>query len=685
MRVADLPAAVATELDDFEIALVNPLMVADRVAGHPLVGTLIVAGDDADLGALQGSLSVLASQAALAIERITLSGEIARRRSEEYFRTLVHNMGDVILIIDDSDDLIRYASPSAHTMFGDTQLPGRKVSDLVDPANRELAQQLLDLVRVRPEKRSARADWTVLGTDGGRVEVEVSARDLRHDPTVAGLVVTLRDVTEQRQLERELKHRAFHDLLTGLPNRVLFTEQVDRAVNRARANASIAGVLFIDLDDFKVVNDTLGHDIGDQLLVAVGERLSSRLRPEDTAARLGGDEFAVLVEDATEPAEIEDLAEQTVQTLAEPIVLGGSLLSAPASIGVATTVDAASSSDLLRQADLALYEAKGAGKSRWRRYQSELHTAVVERLAMRAALDRALESGDFVLQYQPIVRLVDGVTVGFEALVRWVHPTRGIVAPGDVHRGGRGHRADRPDRRLGAAAFASGRDLLVPGPPGARGARTCRSTSRPSSSASPASSNACATSSRGPACPRNGSMLEITESLLLRDDEQVWSDLIALRESGIRVAIDDFGTGYSSLSYLRQVPIDVVKIDKSFIDTMAASAQQRDLVEGIVRLAHTLGLEVIAEGIERPARPGPAGRHRLPVRAGVSVLETDVRAGGAALAAARPRAGLTVHCRCAGPRATRRITWPPRPTPNRSPATTCSRTTIRNGRTWSGC
>ena len=178
----------------------------------------------------------------------------------------------------------------------------------------------------------------------------------------------------------------------------------------------------------------------------------------------------MLVEDAASLAEIEDLAEQTVQTLAEPIVLGGSLLSAPASIGVATTVDAASSSDLLRQADLALYEAKGAGKGRWLRYQSELHTAVVERLAMRAALERALESGDFVLQYQPIVRLVDGVTVGFEALVRWVAPDPGHGRAGRVHRGGRGHRADRPDRRLGAAAFAHGRDLAGPG--SARCART---------------------------------------------------------------------------------------------------------------------------------------------------------------------------------------------------------------------
>jgi diguanylate cyclase (GGDEF)-like protein/PAS domain S-box-containing protein len=599
VRVADLPPDQAADFAGYEIALVNPLMVADRVAGHPLIGSLVVAADDTDLAALQGSLAVLAWQAALAIERITLSSEISRRRSEEYFRTLVRNTADVILIVDDDDDRIRYASPSARDMFGaKTAVLGRRVTDLVEPANRELAQQLIDLVRVRPEKRSARADWAVLGARGGRTEVEVSCRDLRHDPTVGGLVVTLRDVTEQRELERELKHRAFHDLLTGLPNRVLFTEQVERAVNRAHANATISGVIFIDLDDFKVINDTLGHDIGDQLVVAVGERLTAGLRPETTAARLGGDEFAVLVEDADNLTQIEELAEQTVQNLAEPILLGGNPLSASASVGVATTVDAANSSDLLRQADLAVYEAKGAGKGRWLRYQAELHTAVVERLAMRAALERALRAGDFVLQYQPIVRLVDQVTVGFEALVRWVHPTRGMVPPGAF------------------IEVAEDTGLIVPIGEWVlqRALADAISWSRlPHLAEVPyLSVNVSAKQFRQPGfiehvrdqldragLPPQRLMLEITESLLLRDDEQVWTNLITLRDRGIRVAIDDFGTGYSSLSYLRQVPIDVLKIDKSFIDPMVASNQQRDLVEGIVRLAHTLGLEVVAEGIQR--------------------------------------------------------------------------------------
>jgi diguanylate cyclase (GGDEF)-like protein/PAS domain S-box-containing protein len=595
-RTADLPPAHARTLADYEIALVNPIAVAGGVAGRRLAGALVVAADDANLGALQGSVEVLASQAALAVERITLGAEIARRNSEQYFRTLVRNSADVILILDDANR-IRYASPSAAGMFGGRRLAGIQIEELVEVAQRDLASQLLGLVQAGQDG-SARADWTVLGADRGEVEVEVSCRDLREDPTVGGLVVTMRDVTEQRGLERELKHRAFHDSLTGLPNRMLFTEQADRAVARTKGGA-VVGVLVIDLDDFKIINDTLGHDIGDHLLVEVSHRLAGTLGPMDTAARLGGDEFALLVEDAGDAAAIDQIAERTVQALAAPVTVDGSQLSASASIGVATTVDAGGSGDLLRQADLALYEAKGAGKRRWRRYQPGLHSAVVERVAMRADLDQAIADGDFAVHYQPIVRLADGVTVGFEALVRWQHPTRGMIPPLDfidvaedtgqiVPIGGWVLHQALADAVTWARAAPHDYTYLSVNV-SARQFRTAGFIDR-------VRDELAATG-----LPPGRLMLEITESLLLRDDEQVWTDLTALRENGIRVAIDDFGTGYSSLSYLRQVPIDVVKIDKSFIDTMVSSPQQRALVEGIVRLAHTLGLQVIAEGIQRPS------------------------------------------------------------------------------------
>jgi diguanylate cyclase (GGDEF)-like protein/PAS domain S-box-containing protein len=603
--VARLPEPLAARMAGLDIALVHPLVVIDRPADNPHIGDLLVGAEESGLVAIEGAVGALASQSALAIERITLNNEIARRRSDEYFRTLVQNSSDVILIVND-DDRVRYASPSAAILFGDVELTGRLLSAVVEPQHRESAHQVLALAREGHDGAGI-IDWSVRGS-GGVVQVEVSCRDLRDDPTVDGLVVTLRDVTERRRLERELTHRAYHDSLTGLANRVLFADRVQEATLHAHHSGAVVGVLFIDLDDFKEVNDTLGHEIGDQLLAAVGHRLSGALRGNDMAARLGGDEFAILIEQTRDPEDIEQIAERIVKTLAEPIVLAGHLVSGSASLGVATTIEAAEGTDLLRQADLALYVAKGAGKGRWRRYQPALHTALVQRLELRSALDQALADGAFRLQYQPIVTLVDGRTVGFEALMRWHHPTRGLILPGDFI-----------DVAEDSGLIVPIGDWVLERAVG-DAVRWMRAAPR-----TPAylSINVSARQFRTPGfvdkirqelivagLPPRRLMLEITESLLLRDDEQIWSDLSALRDIGVRVAIDDFGTGYSSLSHLRQVPVDVIKIDKSFIDTMSVSEQQRALVEGIVRLAHTLGLEVVAEGVQR------SGDRELLVRVG---------------------------------------------------------------------
>jgi diguanylate cyclase (GGDEF)-like protein len=357
-------------------------------------------------------------------------------------------------------------------------------------------------------------------------------------------------------------------------------------------------VLFIDIDDFKVVNDTMGHEIGDQLLEVVAQRLRAVLRRGDMAARLGGDEFALLIERVTTVSEVESVADTVVSALAEPVVLGGSLVSASASIGIATTMDAQAKRDLLRQADLALYVAKGAGKGRWRRYRAGLHTAMVKKLELRSALEQAVSKGEFVLAYQPIVRLLDEAPVGMEALLRWEHPQRGLVPPSEF------------------IDVAEESGLIVP-----IGEWTLAQSLADATQWAPVgggeppylSLNVSVRQFRSPGLieriqqelcrsglPAHRLLLEITESLLLRDDERVWSDLARLRDTGIRVGIDDFGTGYSSLSYLRQVAIDLMKIDRSFIETMEPSRQQRALVDTIVRLARTLGLDVVAEGISRP-------------------------------------------------------------------------------------
>ncbi len=590
-----LEPRIAEALGGFAVTMLCPLLLDERTAASPRVAGLLVAADEAALVGLQDSVEVLTTQAAVAVERIALSREIDRRNSEEYFRTLVHNTADVILIVDD-EDRIRYASPSAATVFGREPRKGTPLEHLLHPDHRAAVKQALAQVRDH-EDGGDLADWRVLGGDGSAREVEVTCRDLRHDRTVRDLVVTLRDVTERRQLERELTHRAFHDSLTGLANRLLFQERVERAVAGARQHGTTVGVLFVDLDDFKIINDTMGHACGDELLVAVGQRLTGALRAQDIAARLGGDEFAALIEDAGDPRDVERVAERVVTALSEPFQVGVTPVSGAASVGVATTAEAGDAGDLLRQADLALYVAKGAGKGRWRRYQSSLHTPIVQRLELRSDLDRAVNEGSFTLEYQPIVAIRTGRTAGFEALVRWEHPTRGLIRPDEFIDLAEETGLIEPigawvlENALAAAAQwrRHGTGPYVSINVSARQFRTPGFVERVGLELSAAD------------LPASAVMLEITESLLLRDDERVWSDLGTLRDLGVRVAIDDFGTGYSSLSYLGQTPIDVLKIDRSFVATIAGSGRQRALIDGVVRLAETLDLQVIAEGVETRA------------------------------------------------------------------------------------
>ncbi|WP_306338078.1 bifunctional diguanylate cyclase/phosphodiesterase [Streptomyces sp. KL118A] len=612
--VGTLGPELAARLGAADTALICPMVQRDRPADDMPPGVLIAAGPERQLGEIRGSLDILASHAGLALERIALRKEIIRRESEAYFRTLVRNTSDVILIVDD-DDTVRYASPSARAVFGSAPPTGSVLPDLVDPRDRDRACRMFTALRTGAE-RDAHDYWWV-SRDGRRIEVEVRCSDLRHDPTVRGLVVTLRDVTEQRQLEHELTRRAFHDALTGLPNRTLLLERIERALLRGRRESTLTCVLFVDLDDFKIVNDTLGHAVGDRLLTAVGDRLSGTLRRSDTAARLGGDEFAVLMEDAKEPADAEILAAQVVQALSRPFHLPGDSVSVSASVGVATAVDSTGAEELLAHADLALYAAKAAGKRQWRRFQERLHVRMRERHELQASLDRAIAEQEFTLRYQPIVDIIAGSApagaapgaaaapaeiVGFEALARWPHPGRGPVPPqefiplaeetGHITPLGAwvlGSAVSDMARLQRAGAFA-GRPPYVSvnvsarqfGDPGFLGeVRRALET---------------------PGLAPGSLQLELTESVLMRPDARIQSVMTALKDLGVRIAVDDFGTGFSSLRYLREFPIDVLKIDKSFIDDIAADVRQVALVEGIVHLADTLGLQIIAEGIEQAAQ-----------------------------------------------------------------------------------
>ncbi|QNS07891.1 putative bifunctional diguanylate cyclase/phosphodiesterase [Streptomyces xanthii] len=595
VSVADLGPAAAARLRGLDTALACPMVPPDRPPGGDLPGLLVAAGPLKRLTEIRGPLESLAAHAGLAMERIGLREEISRRESEAYFRTLVSNASDVILIVDD-DNTVRYASPSARAVFGGTEPTGSVLPDLVGRRDRERARQALDALRAEGAPETHDHWWVT--RDSGRTEVEVRCSDLRGDPTVAGIVVTLRDVTEQRQLEQELTQRAFHDALTGLPNRTLLLERVERALLRGRREPALTCLLFIDLDDFKMVNDTLGHPAGDLLLMAVGERLSGTLRRTDTAARLGGDEFAVLMEDAREPVDAELLAAQILQTLSRPVRLLEDSVSVSASVGVATALDSANADELLQHADLALYAAKAAGKRQWRRFRPPLHDRVVRRHELQERMDAIVGNGGFALRYQPVVDLATEEVVGFEALLRWPDDPRGTV----------------PTEQFVALAEETGQiaslGAWVLRNAAAGAARLQATTSGP---APYISVNVSARQFREadfvdqvraaldtPGLRPGSLQLELTETVLMRRDKQIDAVVQRVKDLGVRIAVDDFGTGFSGLRYLREFPVDVLKIDKSYVDDITVDTRQFALVEGIVRIARTLGLDVIAEGIETP-------------------------------------------------------------------------------------
>ncbi|HEX6870316.1 MAG TPA: EAL domain-containing protein, partial [Micromonosporaceae bacterium] len=582
-------------------------------AAGPAATMLYLSGEPPALRRIRPRLDVLAGQASLVLERIRLNNELIRRTNEEYCRALVQNSSDVILILD-GDRRIRYASPSAASIFGQVDVRGRPMIELVDPAERSTADELLNrslagTTRAAPAGLAEGAwvqygDWTIRADGGAPTRVEVSCQNLRHDPSIGGLVVTMRDVTETRHLEEELMERAFHDPLTGLGNRLLFGDRVTQAVRATRARAAVTGVLFVDLDDFKVVNDGLGHELGDAVLREVGERLArlaaaphpGQPATAGIAARLGGDEFALLIEDAEDERVVDTVADRLIGVISEPIEVDRHTVTLAASVGVSTTADADTAPELLRHADLAVYSAKDAGKGQWRHYDASMRASITARLDLRTELERAWEDRALHVEYQPIVALASGDTVGFEALLRWHHPSRGPVSPAQFIDIAEESGLIVPignwvlDQALAAAArWAQDRPADKPYVSVNVSVRQCRMPGFADSIRQRLANSGLA--------PRH-LQLEITESLLLRDDEAVWSDLRQLRQLGIRIAIDDFGTGYSALSYLRQVPTDVVKLDRSFIQSMAESTQQRDLVEGIVGLTRILDLTVIAEGIE---------------------------------------------------------------------------------------
>jgi diguanylate cyclase (GGDEF)-like protein/PAS domain S-box-containing protein len=517
--------------------------------------------------------------------------------SERFFRALAANSSDAVVVIG-ADGVIRTESAGAAGLLGRTGTPlaGSALFDVVTDEDRGAAQEVFaDALRVPGEVMAA--ELRVRQDDDAEVWLSVRVVNMTGDPDVGGVVVNLHDITARKHAEEELAHRAFHDSLTGLANRALFHNRVEHAIRRAGRTGVDPAVLYLDLDGFKNVNDSLGHGAGDVLLREVARRLRGAVRPGDTVARLGGDEFAVLIEESSRAgAEAEVVAERILQALATPVDVGTRTVRVTASIGIAIGDADRSRSALLRNADVAMYRAKANGKDRAVRYEPAMRVEAVERVRLESDLYTALARNEFHLVYQPVVELESERVVGFEALLRWQHPTLGLITPDRFipiaeesglivpigawvlaeacRTGARWQRRDG-GRLLHMSVNVSGRQLASAELVG-EVARALREADF------------------DPALL----VLEMTETSLVRDPVAAAARLRELRTLGVRLAIDDFGTGYSSLSYLRQFPVDILKIDRSFIDTISEPGKVPAIIRGLLELSRTLGLETVAEGIE---------------------------------------------------------------------------------------
>ncbi|MEY2451856.1 MAG: hypothetical protein QOD92_1430 [Acidimicrobiaceae bacterium] len=519
--------------------------------------------------------------------------------SEASFRMLFANNPRPMWVWDIDTLAFLEVNEAAVNHYGYTrdEFLAMRISDIRPEEDMPLLLSAVDGLRPTLNKLGT---WNHRLKDGRTIEVDITAHRLEFGGRDA-VLVDVQDVTEQNALEEQLRHQAFHDPLTSLANRPLFTDRVEHALSVRRPNGRGLAILLLDLDRFKTINDSLGHSTGDELLVAVGERIVQCLRPGDTAARLGGDEFVILLEDVAELSEATGLAATIIEALSAPFDLSGREVSIRASVGIVLhRSGAVTADDLVRNADAAMYAAKSSGTGTWRVFEAAMHHAAVERLELEAELRGAIERDELVVHYQPIISLTDDDVVGFEALVRWQHPDRGLVPPMEF------------------VPVAEDTGFIIP-------------------IGTWVLDQACAAASRWPArtngermqisvnlsarqlfdanlietvrsiMKRNGLevgqlTLEITESVLMEDTDLAVLQLNALKNLGVQIAIDDFGTGYSSLSYLRSFPVDVLKIDKSFTDSVAVDVEGAGFVQAILRLAQVLGVMTVAEGIEQEAQ-----------------------------------------------------------------------------------
>ncbi len=550
------------------------------------------------LGMILIMASVVGVNAIIAHNRGRLD---ARRRSaERRIEALLENSSDLVIALGDQGR-IRYASPSvvAALSRGAGQLTGDLLTGMVHADDLPHMQDWIRQLKTAPAGETARTELRLRRPDGSILFVDAIATNRLTDPDVEAVIVSLRDIGARRALEQQLSFQAFTDSLTGLANRALFRERLHQALTEDPDQP--VTLVLLDLDGFKDVNDELGHSAGDELLTVMANRLRQRIRPDDTLARLGGDEFALMIPGADIDATA--LAERLLDDIRGPVRLASREWHLTASIGIADRRDnrLLQPDELLRNADLAMYAVKRAGRDGCARFDPTMHAAALHEAQQRADLEQALIGEQFVVHYQPVVDLDTAQLTGVEALVRWQHPRDGLVGPVDfiqhAENSGLIVPLGRWILREACRQLAHWQQTI----PAARSLRiNVNLSARQFQHASLLDEVTAAVQDAGIA--PESLTLEITESMLMDDVDAAVEVLHALRRFGVHLAIDDFGTGYSSLSYLQRLPVDTIKIDRSFVEHVDTDPDNLALAEAVVTLGRALGLRTVAEGIETTAQ-----------------------------------------------------------------------------------
>jgi diguanylate cyclase (GGDEF)-like protein/PAS domain S-box-containing protein len=584
---------VALGLGEARNTLVVRLSVRDEYQGAIVVQSPTHVPAD-----IFDSLEAFASQVSLALEAASLAENLHRQKSEARFRSLVAHSSDLITVLDRSG-VVTYQSPSIERVLGYTveEIENQRFDQLLAEADRSRLEPMVS-AGTGAGAESHTFDCSLRHRDGRWLQFEVQHTQLLEDEHIQGIVLNSRDVSERKAFEEQLAHQAFHDPVTDLANRALFADRVGHALRSTVRKGSLIAVMFIDLDDFKTVNDSLGHQAGDAVLLEVARRLERAIRPADTVARFGGDEFAILLDGVSGSDEAALIAERLLGELEAAAEIDGKQVYPRASVGICMSDEDLLSQDaeeLLRNADVAMYMAKRDSKGRYRLFEPAMHERVVERLELRAELQQALELQQLEVYYQPVVHLSSGSDYGVEALLRWHHPERGLIQPAHFIPLAEETGLIIPIGKWvieQACSKAVELQRRFPMPEPLRMSVNLSVKQLQADSIVEDIHEILESTGLPPA----SLVLEVTETVMLADADVAAERLHRLKNLGVRIAMDDFGTGYSSLSYLSRLPVDIIKMDRSFL---GGGIDDNGLAAAIMAIGERLGLEVVAEGIER--------------------------------------------------------------------------------------